>query len=125
MIERMQYAIAWALIKLLGVLPRALARSLAASGADLLLWMLPKLRETAEFNLQLAFPEWTPAKRREVKGVYLSLLGRDGTFTAIVEPKRQSALIGAIVLEDLDLLLDCQHQRVVPRDPQGAVYEIE
>jgi len=35
------------------------------------------------------------------------------------------ALIGAIVLEDLDLLVDCQNQRVVPRDPSGAIYEIE
>jgi len=50
---------------------------------------------------------------------------RHGTFTAIVEPKRETALIGAIVLEDLDLLVDCQKQRVVPRDPRGAVYEIE
>ena len=29
------------------------------------------------------------------------LLGRHGTFTAVVEPGRQTALVGAIVLEDL------------------------
>ena len=33
---------------------------------------------------------------------YVELLGRHGTFTAVVEPKRRAALIGAIVLEDLD-----------------------
>jgi predicted aspartyl protease len=65
------------------------------------------------------------AQRREVKGVFVQLLGRDGTFTAISEPKRETALIGAIVLEDLDLLVDCVGQRVIPRDPSGAVYEIE
>ncbi len=27
--------------------------------------------------------------------------------------------------EDLDLLVDCAAQRVVPRDPRGAFYEIE
>ncbi len=43
----------------------------------------------------------------------------------ISEPKRETALIGAIVLEDLDLLLDCVGQRVIPRDPRGAIYEIE
>jgi hypothetical protein len=64
-------------------------------------------------------------QRREAKGVCLKFLGRDDTFTAIIEPKRQKALIGAIVLEALDLLVDCKNQRVVPRDPRGAVYEIE
>jgi hypothetical protein len=34
-------------------------------------------------------------------------------------------LIGAIVLEDLDLMVDCQWQQLVPRDPSGPVYEIE
>jgi hypothetical protein len=29
------------------------------------------------------------------------------------------------VLEALDLLVDCQHNRVVPRDPSGPIYEIE
>jgi hypothetical protein len=33
-------------------------------------------------------------------------------------------LLGAIVLEALDLLVDCRKQRVVPRDPRGAVYEL-
>jgi predicted aspartyl protease len=64
-------------------------------------------------------------QRREAKGVYLKLLGRVDTFSAIVEPKRETALLGAIVLEDLDLLVGCSTQRVVPRDPHGAIYEIE
>jgi hypothetical protein len=44
---------------------------------------------------------------------------------AIVEPARESALIGAIVLEDLDLLVDCANQRLVPRDPNQIISEIE
>jgi len=64
MIEWIQYAVAWALIKTLGVLPRGMARSLAAVGVRLLLLALPKLKKTAEFNLRLAFPEWTDAQRR-------------------------------------------------------------
>jgi hypothetical protein len=43
----------------------------------------------------------------------------------VVEPKRETALLGAIVLEDLDLLVDFQNERVVPRDPSGAIFEIE
>jgi KDO2-lipid IV(A) lauroyltransferase len=64
MIERLQYAVAWVFVKTLGVLPRALARSLAAALALVLLFLRPKLRKTAEFNLKLAFPEWTEARRK-------------------------------------------------------------
>ena len=63
--------------------------------------------------------------RDEVDGVQLSLQGRVGMFKAIVEPKRDTALIGAIVLEDLDFLVDCERQRLVPRDPKYVVSEIE
>ncbi len=75
--------------------------------------------------VKVRYADGRRAQRREVKGVYLQLLGRDGTFTAISEPKRETALLGAIVLEDLDLLVDCAAQQVVPRDPSGAIYEIE
>jgi Kdo2-lipid IVA lauroyltransferase/acyltransferase len=73
--ERLQYAAAWSVIKLLGVLPRTMARWLAAGGARVLLWMLPKLRKTAEFNLQLAFPEWPKSRRQEVKRKMVRNLG--------------------------------------------------
>jgi predicted aspartyl protease len=63
--------------------------------------------------------------RPEVGNVYLKLLGRDDVFSAIIEPKRDSALIGAIVLEDLDFLVDCTKQRLYPRDPKFVVSEIE
>lgn len=75
--------------------------------------------------VQVRYADGRKARHREVKGVFVKLLGRDGTFTAISEPKRETALLGAIVLEDLDLLVDCQNERVVPRDPSGAIYEIE
>lgn len=65
------------------------------------------------------------ARRREAKSASITLLGREDTFTAVVEPKRENALIGAIVLEALDLLVDCTNQRLVPRDPRSPVYEIE
>jgi hypothetical protein len=59
-----------------------------------------------------------------VHGVFVRLLGRDGTFSAISDPDRQTALIGAIVLGDLDLVVDDTGQRLVPRDPSGPIYEI-
>lgn len=67
MIEWLQYAVAWTFVNTLGVLPRPLARGMAALGARLLLTLFPKLRRTAEVNLRLAFPEWTESQRRAVK----------------------------------------------------------
>ena len=63
--------------------------------------------------------------RTEVSPVFVRILGRDDVFSAVVEPKRKSALIGAIVLENLDFLVDCKHQRLVPRDPDYIVSELE
>jgi predicted aspartyl protease len=76
-------------------------------------------------SVRVRYADGRRSQRREAKGVFLKLLGRDDTFTAVIEPKRDKALIGAIVLEALDLLMDCTNQQVVPRDPRGPVYEIE
>ena len=43
----------------------------------------------------------------------------------VVEPKRDTALIGAIVLEDLDLLVDGRAQKLRPRDPRFIIAELE
>ncbi len=76
-------------------------------------------------KVKVRYADGRRAQRREAKAVLLRLLGREDTFTAIIEPKREDALIGAIVLEALDLLVDCKTQQVVPRDPSGPIYEIE
>ena len=65
------------------------------------------------------------AIRSTVEDVQVELMGRRGVFTASIEPKRKTALIGAIVLEDLDFLSDTTHQRLVPRDPKMIVSEAE
>lgn len=65
------------------------------------------------------------ATRRVVSQVRLEYGGRDGVFTAIVEPGRTTALIGAIVLEALDMLVDCRTQTLHPRDPHNIIAEIE
>jgi KDO2-lipid IV(A) lauroyltransferase len=66
MTEWVQYAVAWTFVKLLGALPRPMARSLAGGTTRLLLALMPKLRKTAQFNLQLAFPDWTEGQRHAV-----------------------------------------------------------
>lgn len=63
--------------------------------------------------------------RDVAKNAYVELLGRGGVFKAVVEPNRSQALIGAIVMEDLDLLVDCGKQQVFPRDPNTTISEVE
>ena len=65
------------------------------------------------------------ANRPRVTNVWLQLCDRDGVFSATIEPDRDEALIGAIVLEELDLIVDCATESVHPRDPDRIVTEIE
>ncbi len=44
---------------------------------------------------------------------------------AVVEPARTNVLLGAIVLEAFDLLVDCPQQKLHPRDPDHIIAEIE
>lgn len=55
----------------------------------------------------------------------VSVCGRSGIFKAILEPDRTTALVGAIVMEDLDLLVDPGKQQLYPRDPAGPISEVE
>jgi len=73
------------------------------------------LPQSAEVRVRYA--DDRTATRPVVTNVLLELEGRTGIFTAIVEPDRKTALIGAIVMEDLDLLVDYSRQVVHPRDP--------
>ncbi len=59
------------------------------------------------------------------EGIRLTWADRSSVFNAIVEPDRDSALIGAIVLEDLDLVVDCARQTLAPRDPKQIISEVE
>ncbi len=71
----LEYAAVWLLLKALGLLPRSLARQLAAKVAGILYALSPKLRKTAETNLRIAFPEWTDARRDAVTRSMVRNLG--------------------------------------------------
>jgi clan AA aspartic protease len=74
---------------------------------------------------RVRYADQRKAVRDVVEGVEVQLLGRRGTFKAVVEPKRQDVLVGAIVLEDLDLLVDPRAQQLRPRDPRFIIAELE
>jgi KDO2-lipid IV(A) lauroyltransferase len=72
--EWLAYAAVWSVLKFTGVLPRPLARAMGARIARILFAMTPKLRNIAEFNLKLAFPDWTDAQRAAaLRGMVRSL----------------------------------------------------
>ena len=89
----------------------------------------------AEVAKQLGLPKagktrvrYADGRRRSrdlVSEAYVRLQGRTGSFTAVVEPKRDTALIGAFVLEDLDFVIDPTRECLVPRDPDMIVSELE
>src|SRR5271170_3715950 len=64
--EWLEYAIAWTGLKLLGLLPRPAARWVGASFASVAYTFRGPLRRAAMFNLHLAFPEWSEAKRKGI-----------------------------------------------------------
>lgn len=74
---------------------------------------------------QVRYADGHIATRTLMDDIQVELLGRRGTFRAAVEPDRTSALIGAIVLEDLDLIVDRAKQTLSPRDPRQIISEIE
>lgn len=76
-------------------------------------------------KLKVRYADGRRAQRNLAEAAHVEILGRSDTFSAIVEPKRETALIGAAALQVLDLLVDCKEQRLVPRDPSDPVYEIE
>lgn len=65
------------------------------------------------------------SQRELAGGVQLEWEGRKSVFDAVVEPDRDAALIGAIVLEALDLIVDCTTQTLRPRDPRQIISEVE
>ncbi len=72
--QRLEYAAAWPFIKILGILPRPLARAAGISLAWLVYLLHSRLRHVGMRNLALAFPEKSNAERaRILRGEFTSL----------------------------------------------------
>lgn len=108
---------------------RTTIRGVVDSGAAKMVLPLSVVKELGlpirKAKVKVRYADGRRAVRSEAGPIQVFLSGREDVFSAIVEPKRESALIGAIVLEDLDLLVDCKKQRLVPRDPDNVFCEIE
>jgi len=76
-------------------------------------------------RITVRFADGRQDEKEIVGDVQLQIDDRSSVFTAVVEPGRTDALIGAIVLEVLDLIPDCSAQKLVPRDPRGMFAELD
>ncbi len=106
-----EYAVAWALLKTVSMLPRSLAIKAGLWVGALAHAVLPHLRRHAEINLRLAFPELEDRERRRIKrGVFRNLgrlLGEISQF-----PRLNSDNIKSIVeYEGLENYLAAMAQR--------------
>src|ERR1700685_322202 len=72
--QRLEYAAAWRLIKLLGILPRRLSRALGIGLGWAVYLLHVRLRRVGMRNLELAFPEKTTRERgRILRGEFTSI----------------------------------------------------
>ena len=87
--------------------------------------MADKLGLPFNSEVTVKYADSRTAKRTIVEQLEVEIMGRRSTFRAVVEPDRNAPLIGVIVLEDLDLLVDPRNQTLHPRDPAIQTFELE
>src|SRR6266550_7439365 len=72
--RKLEYAAAWPFIKILGVMPRPLARGFAIGIAHVVYLLHFRLRQVGMRNLEMVFPEKSVAERKRIlRGVFTSL----------------------------------------------------
>ena len=97
--QRLEYALAWLIIKILGGLPRPLARATAIAFAWTIYLLHVRLRHVGMRNLALAFPEKTRRERaRILRGVFTSL-GRQLAEVCLF-PRYTLENVGKVVVYD-------------------------
>ena len=72
--ERLEYALVWPWVKILGLLPRPLAHAIGITLGLTVYAVHGRLRRVGLHNLSLAFPEMSPRERRRLlRGEFISL----------------------------------------------------
>jgi Kdo2-lipid IVA lauroyltransferase/acyltransferase len=71
-----EYALAWLILHGVAMLPRPFAMKTGQAVARLAQLVLPHLRQTAEINLRMAFPEFDQRERERIKRGVFRNLGR-------------------------------------------------
>ena len=108
--EWVEYALAWAVIKTMGILPRPLARRVGAGLARVLYLFLPRLRRTAKVNLQIAFPEWSEVQRGRIERAMVRNLGWMAAEFAQLPRYTKGNIAELVVLDDNENFLEGQRR---------------
>ena len=106
--EWLEYAPVWLILKALNALPRRAARGLAASVASLLFSLQPKLKKTADFNLRLAFPDWSDAQRKDATRKMVRNLGWMAAEFARIPRLTKENIVRVVTLENHENFLEGQ-----------------
>jgi Kdo2-lipid IVA lauroyltransferase/acyltransferase len=89
--ELLEYLGAWLGLKFLGLLPRQAARFVGAMFAAVAYQVRPSLGRTAMQNLELAFPDWTDVRRRQViRGMIQQVGWMAGEFSQFPKYTREN-----------------------------------
>ena len=73
---RLEYALAWVIVKVIGALPRPIARASGIALGQIVYLLHTKLRRVGMHNLKLAFPEKSVGERRKILRGEFTSLGR-------------------------------------------------
>jgi KDO2-lipid IV(A) lauroyltransferase len=108
--EWLVYEVAWTVLKVVGLLPHSLARAVGAMVARALLALTPELRKTADFNLRLAFPDWSDERRQAaISGMTRSLGWMAAEFARMPQYTREN-INDVIVLDGHQNFLEGQRR---------------
>src|SRR4051812_35266253 len=108
--EGFEYAVAWLLLKFLGVLPRRVARWTGAHLGALLFQSKPIWRTSALLNLRIAFPDWTDARRQQTVEKMVRNLGWMAAEFAQLPGYTRENIGAAIVLDGFENFLAAERQ---------------
>jgi KDO2-lipid IV(A) lauroyltransferase len=108
--EWFEYAPVWLILKILGALPRRVARGFAATVTSLLFSLQPKLQKTAEFNMRLAFPDWADAQRKDATRKMVRNLGWMAAEFARLPRLTKENIEDVVILEGHENFLEGQRR---------------
>ena len=99
---RLEFALAWILVKSIGALPRPLARAAGITLAWFVYVLHRKLRRVGRRNLELAFPEKTrPERARILRGVF-TCIGRQAAEVCLFPKYTRENVSKTVVYEGFE-----------------------
>jgi len=108
--ERLEYALVWPWIKLLGSVPRPIARAIGLAIGLAVYCLHPRLRAVGLRNLALAFPAMSPSERRRIlRGEFVSL-GRQLAEVCLFPTYTRENVSNVVVYDGLE-----NYQRALAR----------